>query len=575
MRARLRGRLRARLRFFTGGVDISVIILTEVAARCLLTVPLSTILAMADTPKTVEINGIPIPTRWSSTRPIQPHSDQMGSSTVVMRMFDDGEHGIEELHVRFNPPVRRSQLRAVDLRRLADAELVRQLESSLRSRYATEQGGWFSAEGDEAGVLLERFWAEARRAARGDRHYQVTDEFLEKVVALYGKGGKAGMNRVIVEIEPEARSSAVRAHRAALAGRSQRARAALMASIDKRPNGKWRARWREYPGGPQLALHFDSKWEANDHLVQVQHDLPRGLYVPPEAAKIGWATYVEVFLARQVWRERTRSSGTRAIGRATALWGDRPLGSIRRADVQSFVAQLELAPTSIAMELKHVAAVFKAAIDDGLIARNPRTGVKVPKTTKGKVDPLTAEQVHALHDAAPDWFKIAVVVGAGTGARQSEVRGLTLDRVRFLERLIRIDRQAHLHSEGWGPTKSKSGVRTVPTDAPVLDAISAHIQTFGVSPVGPDPPPGRRVRERVIVHPLLEQDTRRGRDARRSVPRPSTHLRLRAPRRRCLGRRRGRHRRRPAGDDPRGLRASRAVRSRPGEGHVAPAVESS
>lgn len=257
-----------------------------------------------------------------------------------------------------------------------------------------------------------------------------------------------------------------------------------VASIDKRPDGTYRARWREYPGSPQRTKHFKLKRDAEDFLVSVQHDLARGRYVPPEAAKTGWATYVEVFLARQVWRERTRSSGTRAITRATAVWGDRPLASIRRTDVQSYVAQLDLAPTSIAMELKHVGSVFKAAIDDGLIARNPRAGVRVPKATKGKVDPLTVEQVHALHAAAPDWFKIAVVLGAGTGARQSEVRGLTLDRVRFLERAIRIDRQAHLHAEGWGPTKSKNGVRTVPSDAPVLDAISAHVQSFGAGPAG-------------------------------------------------------------------------------------------
>jgi hypothetical protein len=32
-----------------------------------------------------------------------------------------------------------------------------------------------------------------------------------------------------------------------------------MASIDKRPNGGYRARWREYPGGPQRTRHFARK----------------------------------------------------------------------------------------------------------------------------------------------------------------------------------------------------------------------------------------------------------------------------------------------------------------------------
>ncbi|MET0715557.1 MAG: hypothetical protein ABWY57_11650 [Mycetocola sp.] len=29
-----------------------------------------------------------------------------------------------------------------------------------------------------------------------------------------------------------------------------------MASIDKRPGGQYRARWREYPGGPQKTRQF-------------------------------------------------------------------------------------------------------------------------------------------------------------------------------------------------------------------------------------------------------------------------------------------------------------------------------
>jgi hypothetical protein len=52
-----------------------------------------------------------------------------------------------------------------------------------------------------------------------------------------------------------------------------------MASIDRRPNGKWRARWREYPGGPQKARHFARKLDAERFLVDVQHKMLTGAYV--------------------------------------------------------------------------------------------------------------------------------------------------------------------------------------------------------------------------------------------------------------------------------------------------------
>ena len=45
-----------------------------------------------------------------------------------------------------------------------------------------------------------------------------------------------------------------------------------MASIDKRPDGRWRARWREFPGGPQRTKHFPRKVDAQRHLVVCAYD---------------------------------------------------------------------------------------------------------------------------------------------------------------------------------------------------------------------------------------------------------------------------------------------------------------
>ena len=58
-----------------------------------------------------------------------------------------------------------------------------------------------------------------------------------------------------------------------------------MASIEPRPDGKWRARWREYPGGPQRSKHFHRKLDAEQHLVKTQHDLLTGSYVDPVKAR--------------------------------------------------------------------------------------------------------------------------------------------------------------------------------------------------------------------------------------------------------------------------------------------------
>jgi len=41
--------------------------------------------------------------------------------------------------------------------------------------------------------------------------------------------------------------------------------------------------------------------------------------------------------------------------------------------------------------------------------------------------PPSHDDVVALHEAAAPWSRVAIVIGAGLGLRQSEVAGLTMD----------------------------------------------------------------------------------------------------------------------------------------------------
>jgi Phage integrase, N-terminal SAM-like domain len=80
-----------------------------------------------------------------------------------------------------------------------------------------------------------------------------------------------------------------------------------MASVDRRPNGKWRARWREYPGGPQRARHFSRKIDAERFLVDVEHRLLSGSYAPPAAGRMRVEDYAAEWMARRGpgWRDST------------------------------------------------------------------------------------------------------------------------------------------------------------------------------------------------------------------------------------------------------------------------------
>lgn len=263
-----------------------------------------------------------------------------------------------------------------------------------------------------------------------------------------------------------------------------------MASIDKRPNGKYRARWREYPGGPQRTKSFARKLDAERHLIDVQHRLLSGTYVAPEHARMTLRAYVAEHLARQPWRAATADVGSRALAHAVRVLGDRPIGSIRKSDVQAFVSGLGLSPATVATTFQHLRALLEAAIDDGLIARNPARGVKLPARGEGEDVPPTDEQVEQLLRNAPAWFRPAVVLGAGLGLRQAETSGLTADRVLWLERAVRVDRQwlSHRGLAEFGPPKSASSSRTIPASAWVLDELAAHVgrrhEGFVAAPLG-------------------------------------------------------------------------------------------
>ena len=77
-----------------------------------------------------------------------------------------------------------------------------------------------------------------------------------------------------------------------------------MASIGKRADGRYRARWREHPGGPQKTRQFGRKVDADRFLDTIRGDLARGVYIDRADAKILFRTYAEEWRAGQLQRAR-------------------------------------------------------------------------------------------------------------------------------------------------------------------------------------------------------------------------------------------------------------------------------
>jgi integrase len=144
---------------------------------------------------------------------------------------------------------------------------------------------------------------------------------------------------------------------------------------------------------------------------------------------------------------------------------------------QAFVTGLDMRASTVALVFQHLNSLLEAAVEDGLIARNPARGVKLPALLAGEVVPPTVEQVEAVYQAALPWFRPAVLLGVGLGLRQAEASGLTADRVQSLARSVRIDRQwnSRHRPAAFSPPKTRSSDRTVPASTYVLDRLAEHV----------------------------------------------------------------------------------------------------
>lgn len=260
-----------------------------------------------------------------------------------------------------------------------------------------------------------------------------------------------------------------------------------MAHVTKWNGGRWRARWRDPDGRTQSKI-FDRKLDAENFLKRIEVAKLEGSYVDPKAGRQSFAEYARQWAAAQPHRASTAASvqsilDTHIIPR----FGDRTIASIRTSEVQAWVAGLELAPSTAGVVYGKLAAIFNAATADRIIVRSPCVRIRLPRSEGAEVVPMSPEQVATMAERVGDRYGAFVVLLAGSGLRPAEGLGLTVDRVNFLKRSLRIDRQlvtVAKKAPALAPPKTPTSVRTIPVPQAVLDALALQIERFGTGPDG-------------------------------------------------------------------------------------------
>jgi integrase len=218
-----------------------------------------------------------------------------------------------------------------------------------------------------------------------------------------------------------------------------------MASITKRPNGHWRARYRD-ANGKEHARHFTRKVDAQAWLNSITASIQYGAYVDPTLGRDTVADYARTWLDRQVQLKPSTRSRYAAIVRLHIVprFGALPLSKIERTDLSSWIAELDAsgrAGPTVRHIYKIMHIVLQSAMLDGRIARNPAAGVKLPREKGKEKRFLSHEQVAALADSA-DEDRLAILVLAYCGLRFGELAALRVRNVDPLRRRLTIEESA-------------------------------------------------------------------------------------------------------------------------------------
>lgn len=291
----------------------------------------------------------------------------------------------------------------------------------------------------------------------------------------------------------------------------------LYPSAKHRQGDRWEVRWRDEDKkqkhktfakreGKNPELHAD----AYDAMLAEQ--LRTDSYTDPKTGETTFEEYAEE------WRKARTHGETTGIGveqkfrlhvygdpaspgrsrRGGPALGHHKLRNLARQPslTQQWIAGLKLSDATKVKVVDRVSEVYAAAVDDGLIPRNPlhAKSVSRPEPDRHEAIPLTLEQLDALSlamrhmpackadcgECGPSRYEILPYLGAATGERQGEVFAIDAEQdIDFLRRVLHVRRQVKVirGKELFAPLKNDTA-HDVPLTDPAVLMLSEYIRQY-------------------------------------------------------------------------------------------------
>lgn len=296
----------------------------------------------------------------------------------------------------------------------------------------------------------------------------------------------------------------------------------LYPSAKHKQGDRWEVRWRD-DNKEQRHKHFTKKEGKNPEIhadafdAKIAAELDAGTYVDPASGETTFEEYAESWRKARTHGETTGINVEHQFRLHVYSDPDNPgrsrrggpaLGHHKLRDLarrpslsQQWIAGMKLGDSTKVKVVDRVSEVFSAAVDDGLIGRNPlhAKSVSRPDPDKHEAVPLTLGELDALSLALrhmpgctkdcdrcdPSRYDILPYLGAATGERQGEMFAIDADKdVDFLRRVLHVRRQVKIirGKQVFAPLKNDK-VHSVPLtdDAAVL--LSEYIRQYPPEPV--------------------------------------------------------------------------------------------
>jgi integrase len=251
------------------------------------------------------------------------------------------------------------------------------------------------------------------------------------------------------------------------------ARAAKPIAYDGKRGRVWRIKYRDATGKQVMetigaerdgVTRKHAEAELRERLVRVER---RGWRKP---ASLSFRKYAETWFTegetRRRWKPRTVAQYRSVRARLVKAFGAMPLAAIRPRHVAEYVAEksAELGPATVNRDLAVLHAIFKTALREELVERNPAEAAerpRVPTFRPSILEPLEVRRV--AREFTDQQARLVFLTLVLTGLRRSELQRLRWADVDLIENLLRVR-----------DSKSEDGIRSIALSPTLAEELWQH-----------------------------------------------------------------------------------------------------